>query len=111
MLMDVLSLIGAAAVGTAIIALIVWIAGVATKIWRVAKHYHEVYDPDEYWSAKRNLFRKVKDDNTALFKRLYVAERDGRYAYSLAKQVAMERKQHEEEQAHDDSVRGTDCPY
>jgi uncharacterized membrane protein len=119
--LDILSLIGFAVVLTGIIALIVWIGGVATKIWRVAKHYHDVYDPDEYWATERNLFSKVKQENTDIKKRLYVAERDGRNAIyrigrhvedykhtKTAKKIAIdkERKELEKEHQHDRDVRG-----
>jgi hypothetical protein len=88
MIQDILSLIGAAAVAAAGLTLLVYLCGVAAKIWRVAKHYHDVYDPDEYWATNRNLFSKVKQENTEIKKRLYVAERDGRNAcYRIGEHV------------------------
>lgn len=121
MLMDVLSLIGAAAVGTGILILLVAIGKELKKIHRVAKHYHETAPISPYGS--NNLFKSFVHAHSEIRKRLYVAERDGRNAcYRIsehakdykhtktAKKVAIdkERKKREQEYQHDHDVRGGD---
>ncbi len=123
MLIDVFTLVGAAAVGAMLITAIAWLCVQFKRVYRVARDYHKSAPKLEDvrpW-GESNYFTRLQNGMNETKNRMYIAERNASNAVlriskhakdykhtKTAKKIAIdkERKALEKERVHDDSVRG-----
>lgn len=82
MLMDVFTLVGAAAVGAMVVTAIAWLCVQFKRVYRVARDYHEVAPKPEDvrpW-GESNYFTRLQNGLTETKSRVYIAERNANNA-------------------------------